>query len=285
MRLRTLLALTVVLVLGMASPAAAQTVETSTITFIHEVTGFGPLAVAISFPGDPSGLAYFATLEELQDATITVGERPDYTLTVARADALDEPLAVLEGLQVVAGNAYVVRAFPQGDGIGFDVYESDPTAPGNLLIEHRTGRSETFLVNVRRGDDFSDQFELGPGAVHDYDDTNLPPGRYALEVSSADGRPLAALDNLPVVANQTTVVTIVADGEGIELRVAGPGPSPAPSAAPSPTAVRTPSRIETGAGGTVPETAELPEAALLAVGLLALAAAVATLTARVSQDR
>lgn len=288
MRLRTLLALTVVLVLGTAGVGAAQTPGAAEVIFIHEVTGFGPVAVGISNLTNPAAGAHLGVVEELADARTTLPAGPGYVLAVAPPDALDEPLAVTDPIELVAGNRYVVIAMRLGDGsIGFNIYLSDPIEGGNVRVEHRTGRSETLLVNLRNGEFYDATFEMRHGAVEDL--ANLPNGRYGLDVTTADGRPLAGIDNLPVVAGQWTVVTIVADGSGVDLRVTGPGPLPSPSATaspgPRPTPVRTPSRIETGAGGTAAETGGLPPAALVALGLLTGAGALVTLSGRSSLER
>jgi hypothetical protein len=281
MRFRTLLALTVMLVLGMAGTAAAYTPGTAEVMFIHEVTGLGPAAVGISNPTDPDAGAHLGVVHELGDARTTLPAGSGYVLAVTPPDALDEPLAVTEPLELVAGNRYVVRAFPQGDGIGLDVYLSDPLEAGNIRIEHRTGRSETLLVTIR-GEAYGQGLELQPGEVEDL--TGLVNGRYGVDVNADDdGRSLAAIDHLPVAAGQWTVITIVADGSGIDLQVTGPGSLPAsatPSPSPSPTAIRTPSRIETGAGGAAADTGGLPGAALVALGLLAGAGALVALSAR-----
>jgi len=89
------------------------------------------------------------------------------------------------------------------------------------------------------------------------------------------------------------VVTIVAYQSGIDIEVTGPGPlpgphpsptptssSPSPSASATPTEVRTPSRIDTGAGGAAPDTRGLPSAALVASALTAGAMALVARSAR-----
>jgi hypothetical protein len=287
MRFRTLLALTVMLVLGTAGTAMAQTPGTAEVVFIHEVTGLGPVAVGISNPSDPEAGAHLGVVEELHDARTTLPAGTGYVLAVTPPDALDEPLAVTEPLELVAGNRYVVLANGTPDAIGFDVYLSDPIQGGNVRIEHRTGRSEILRVNLRSGETYDATFDLRPGAVEDL--TDLTNGRYGLGVSTPDGQPLAGIDNLPVVAGQWTVVTIVADGLSVDFQVTGPGPLPSPTAtaspSPTPTAIRTPSRVETGAGGAAPDTGGLPGAALVALGLLTGAAALVALSGRSSPER
>jgi hypothetical protein len=265
----------------------AQTTGTAEVMFIHEVTGFGTVAVGVSNPTDPEAGAHLGVVQELGDARATLPAGPGYVLAVAPPDALDEPLAVTGPIELVAANRYVVRAIAEGDGIGFDIYLSDPIEGGNVRVEHGTGRSETFLVTLQNGEGYLEELELRPGAVEDL--VGLTNGRYGLDVSTADGQPLAAIDNLPVAAGQGTVVTIVADGSGIELRVTGPGPLPSPSASASPsdrpTEVRTPNRIETGAGGVATDTGGSPGATLVALGLVTGAAVLVALTGRSSAGR
>lgn len=293
MRLRTLLTLVVVLVLGTAGAAAAQAAGTAEYIFINEITGFGPVSVSIADAADTDVVVNLGIVGELGDARTTLPAGASYVVRVASPDALDEPLAVTEPIELVAGNRYVTIAIPQGDGIGFNSYQSDPIQGGNVRVEHRTGRSETLEVNLRNAAaDYDENFALSPGAVEDR--AGLTNGRYGVDVTIAGSEIGAAIDNLPVAAGQWTVIRVVADQSGIDLVVTGPGPLPSPSAAaspspsavpsPRPSAIRTPNRIETGAGGAAAESGGLLSAALVALGLLTGAAAV-TLSARSSLQR
>ncbi len=288
MRLRTLFALTVVLVLAMTGIAAAQEAGEGMLVFEHDISGRGPVAVGVSDPTDPDAGAFLGVVEEGGEARTTLRAGTHYVLAVAPPDALDEPLAVTEELTIVENGFHVVTASGAGEAIRFEVFNG-PTPPppgptGDLLVQHRTSSAQTFAVTIIDPSgltSLSDLFELPPGEAVRYDNLRAVPHR--LEVADLQGTLLAEIDDLPIVAGETTVVTVLADGDGIRLTVSGEGATPAPT--PSPATIRTPSRIETGAGGSAPEQGGLPAAALLALGLLASASALVALPARSSRTR
>lgn len=289
-RLRTLLALIVVLVFGSAGAAVAQTPGTAEVVFINEVTGFGPVSVGITNETQPEFSQYLGIVGELGEARTTLPAGPGYVLNVASPDALDEPLAVTEPIELVAGNRYVTIAIPipEGDGIGFNSYLSDPIQGGNVRIVHRTGRPETLQVNLRNGiADYDEGSELLPGAVEDR--VGLVNGRYGVDITIAGTEIGEAIDNLPVEAGQWTVITVVADQLGIRLEVTGPGPLPSaspaatPSPSPSPAAIRTPPVSRPAPVAPPPAPTGRTSAVLVALGLLTGGVAVVVRSARSAQ--
>jgi len=72
MRLRTLFALTVMLVLAMAGTAAAQEAGEGILVFQHDITGSGPVAVGVSDPAVADSGARLGIIEEGGQARTTL---------------------------------------------------------------------------------------------------------------------------------------------------------------------------------------------------------------------
>lgn len=151
----------------------------------------------------------------------------------------------------------------------------DPGTGGLYFIHDIEGGPEVVVAIVSVTDPTNVE-TLGPLAYDEEDGVELPAGDYTVGfAAAADPTTPLGVGTATVVADEDT------DVYASDLLTVAPSPSPSPSpsasatasASPSASPIRTPSRVETGAGGAADEG--VPAMALLAgVALLATAGVV-----------
>lgn len=127
----------------------------------------------------------------------------------------------------------------------------DPDAPAADLVIYPFGKDE--------GDEGTGRVAVQPGTTAPA--VPLPVGEHVIEVYLGDTGEDPLYDYFTIAAGATTTISAVPDGDYTALHISQPvlPPPPSPSASP----IRTPSRVETGAGGATDDG--VPAMAMLAM--------------------
>jgi hypothetical protein len=258
MRFRVALAGTAVLVaglFGLTAPAAGQESVQSRLTVVHALEDEPPLTVLVDGEVAIANLGFGGSAgpETLTVRTHTV--ELAYTDAVSEdGDVADVDVLFTDELTAVAGFAYTYTAAP-GDGgdpvvtltsapfgpTGALVFRNDIAGGAPLRLALQPGGVAEQEVSDFLGDDNETVAENWQFTI-----SNIPQGTHALVIRDESGTTTLA----------TTDVTITAGGETLilasDLLGGGASPTPTPSpAATSGSGPRTPTRIDTGAGGSV----------------------------------
>jgi len=194
-----------------------------------------------------------------------------YQIVVADA-ATSTTLLGPTNLTLESGIAYTVTA-TLVDGAPDLVIEQEPlTETGTLAFEHDITGGPTVGVVVLPFGEEADAIDLGTVDAGESFDEELPVGDHVLVITDEAGEQDLGSTEFSIAADTTTTVRASA-----VLGAPAPSPSPSPSAtaSASPTAIRTPNRVDTGAGGTE-GNGGTTSAALVLAGLAAGAVALAT---------
>jgi len=266
MRLRLLLATVIGLVVAMTGVASAQDGEAA-IQAVHDIEAVDPVDIAVDGAVVVEGLAYGETTDQLR--------LPAGTYEVELLDA-ETGVSLLgpEEFTLQAGIAYTVTATLVEGQPGLVVEEEPLVETGTLAFDHDITGGPTVGVVVLPFGEEDDAVDLGTVDAGESFEQDLPVGEHVLVITDEAGEQDLGSTAFSIAADTTTTVRASA-----VLGTPAPSPSPSPSpsvtASASPTPIRTPSRVDTGAGGTE-GNGGTASAALVLAGLAAGAVALAT---------
>jgi hypothetical protein len=263
MRVRSVFVATAAVALGLfglAGAAAAQEGEDATVTVVHDIEDLDPVAIAVDGTIAVESLAFGESAGPLPL------EAGTYFVEVFDADGTDGDALLEAELVLDAGVNYTVTATVV-DGTPQLVVEDDSeeAETGTLVVQHDVQGGPTVYLGVTPfvgTDDEADEIDLGALSFgEELEVPDLPVGTHLLTIyaDAALTQPLGDAE-FDIAAGETTTVTASS--------VLG-APSPAPS--PTATGIRTPDRVNTGAGGTEGNGGT---AALVLAGLAAAAVGV-----------
>ncbi len=265
MRLRLLLATVIGLAFAMTGVASAQEEGGSTVTVVHDIESLGPVAIIVDGEVAVPSLAYG------ESAGPVDFEAGTYEVAVADAAEPSVPLLGPVDLTLEAGIAYTVTATLVNGTPDLVVEEEPLVETGTLAFQHDITGGPTVGVVVLPFGEEDDAVDLGTVDAGESFEQDLPVGDHVLVITDEAGEQDLGSTEFSIAAD--TVTTVRASSV-----LGTPAPSPSPTetatATASPTPIRTPTRVDTGAGGT--EGNGGTTAALVLAGLAAGAVAVAT---------
>jgi hypothetical protein len=263
MRLRLLLATVIGLAFAMTGVASAQEEGGSTVTVVHDIASLGPVAIIVDGEVAVPSLAYG------ESAGPVDFEAGTYEVAVADATAPTVPLLGPVDLTLEAGIAYAITA-TLVDGTPDLVVEEEPLVEtGTLAFQHDITGGPTVGVVVLPFGEEDDAVDLGTVDAGESFEQDLPVGDHVLVITDEAGEQDLGSTEFSIAADTTTTVRASS-----VLGTPAPSPSETATATASPTPIRTPNRVDTGAGGTEGNGGNT--AVLVLAGLAAGAVAVAT---------
>ncbi len=266
MRRLTVLALVLIALAAVASPATAQTDDAQAIvvTALHAIPGENDFPADVYLDGE---LAIAGFTKMMRSDPFVLDPGPvDVAIYASGADPATATAAVAQTIELAEPGNYVLVAHLTGDGEPIlAVYVNDlspiPMGQGRFVFRQ--------TADVDPVDVIANGEILASGLTNTGEVTvDLPAGTHELEiVPTAGGDPLATSDVVLVEGELTAVFAITTlEGDTIDLAVqtvVG--------------AQSTPSAVPTGTGGLVASRGPGMSWALALVGLLTLAGAAAAL--------